>query len=224
MVSKREAAREDRRLQIIEGALDVFSKRGYAETSIKDIALAAGINSSALIYHYFENKQELLRAVIGQYAPPLQLMAHPEAMQALPVREALLKFARAYLTIMDNAKIAACIRVMISEALRSPTFAEILGEAAPQRVWAVMAAYLKSQMDIGRLRTSDPQLAARCFISPLFNHVFVRTIAQLPDPIEIDPQAFATYCVDMFLNGCGTSSGSGSAILATRLNEEMANA
>jgi AcrR family transcriptional regulator len=202
MALKRTTTKEDRRLQILQGALEVFSTRGFAETSIKDIAVAAGINSAALIYHYFRNKEDLLRAVIEQYAPPLQLMARPEAMAALPVRDALLKFANVYLTIMDDTQIAACIRVMVSEAIRSPEFAAVLGEAAPQRIWAVLATYLKGQMDAGKLRSTDPQLAARCFLSPLFNHVFVRTIARLHDPLEIDPGEFAAFCVDMFLNGC----------------------
>jgi hypothetical protein len=104
---------------------------------------------------------------------------------------------------MDDAQIAACIRVMVSEAIRSPEFAAVLGEAAPQRIWSVLATYLKSQMDSGNLKQTDPQLAARCFLSPLFNHVFVRTIVRLPDPMEIDPDTYAAYCVDMFLSGCG---------------------
>jgi len=199
--------KDDRRLQILEGALQVFSTRGYTDTSIKDIAVSAGISSPALIYHYFKNKEDLLRAVIEQYAPPLQLMAHPQAMSSLPTRDALLKFANVYLTIMDNSQISACIRVMVGEAIRSQEFAAVLGEAAPQRIWAVLAAYLKSQMDAGQLRQTDPQLAARCFLSPLFNHVFIRSIVRLPDPLEIDPGDYAEFCVDMFLNGCGAERG-----------------
>jgi AcrR family transcriptional regulator len=49
----------DRRAQIIDAATDVIARQGYAHTSLKDIAVAAGV-TPALIYHYFESKEDLL--------------------------------------------------------------------------------------------------------------------------------------------------------------------
>ncbi len=43
--------------------LDLFSKQDYAAVTIKDIARAAKINS-ALIYYYFQNKEDLFKACI----------------------------------------------------------------------------------------------------------------------------------------------------------------
>jgi|GEM_PF-683717 AcrR family transcriptional regulator len=48
-----------RREQILSVALGLFYKNGYKNTSMADIAKAANI-SKGLIYHYFENKAELL--------------------------------------------------------------------------------------------------------------------------------------------------------------------
>src|SRR4030095_551511 len=74
---------EDRREQIIDAALHVFSQRGFERTTNKDIAQEAGI-TPGLIYHYFESKEELLKAAIEQHSPvglihslPDQLMEQP---------------------------------------------------------------------------------------------------------------------------------------------------
>jgi AcrR family transcriptional regulator len=48
--------------KIMERASVLFYQRGYAATSIRDIADAVGISSSTL-YHHFTNKQEVLHAI-----------------------------------------------------------------------------------------------------------------------------------------------------------------
>lgn len=47
-------------------ALELFAQRDYASVTIKDIARARGVNA-ALIYYYFENKEDLFRSAI-EYA------------------------------------------------------------------------------------------------------------------------------------------------------------
>ena len=48
--------------KIMERAGVLFYERGFAATSIRDIADAVGISSSTL-YHHFTNKQEVLHAI-----------------------------------------------------------------------------------------------------------------------------------------------------------------
>jgi len=52
---------EERREQILDAALRVFSTKGFAGASIRDIAREVGI-TEGLIYHYFESKDQLLEA------------------------------------------------------------------------------------------------------------------------------------------------------------------
>jgi AcrR family transcriptional regulator len=54
----------DRRAQIIDAATEVIANRGYAHASLKDIADAAGV-TPALIYHYFDSKEDLLLAAMA---------------------------------------------------------------------------------------------------------------------------------------------------------------
>ena len=58
-----EAIREESKTKIIAVALQLFSKKGFENTSISDIAKAAGI-SKGLTYNYFKSKDELLEATL----------------------------------------------------------------------------------------------------------------------------------------------------------------
>jgi AcrR family transcriptional regulator len=57
-------ARPDTRQRILVAAVELFSERGYAGTSISDIARALGMTKASLYYH-FESKQQILEAVTG---------------------------------------------------------------------------------------------------------------------------------------------------------------
>lgn len=61
--SKREQLKEERRRQILEAALAVFSQKGYHATNVSDVAAQAGV-SQGTIYWYFDSKDELFEAAI----------------------------------------------------------------------------------------------------------------------------------------------------------------
>ncbi len=58
-----EEIREASREKIMEAALELFANKGYQSTSITEIGRKAGI-SKGLMYHYFDSKEQLLRAMI----------------------------------------------------------------------------------------------------------------------------------------------------------------
>lgn len=51
------------REQLIDIAAQLFDRKGYAQTSINDIARAIGLGRSA-VYHYFRNKEEIVAALV----------------------------------------------------------------------------------------------------------------------------------------------------------------
>jgi AcrR family transcriptional regulator len=58
-----DARRTDTRERIIDVAAKMFSTRGYAATSIRDIAEELGVTKAALYYH-FTSKDEILHALV----------------------------------------------------------------------------------------------------------------------------------------------------------------
>jgi AcrR family transcriptional regulator len=57
---------DQRRMQMLQAALEVISERGYAETRIADVADRAGV-SPALVIYYFKTKDQLLTEAIRYY-------------------------------------------------------------------------------------------------------------------------------------------------------------
>ncbi|MCU6795008.1 TetR/AcrR family transcriptional regulator [Paenibacillus sp. WQ 127069] len=61
-----EKLREERRKQIMDAATAMFSRQGFAESTIKDIAKEAGI-SHASVFLYFANKEDLFHKVVVEH-------------------------------------------------------------------------------------------------------------------------------------------------------------
>ncbi len=59
-------SRDDVRAEFVGIAADLFAARGFAATSLDDIAAAAGYSKAAVLYH-FGSKDELLVAVIDSH-------------------------------------------------------------------------------------------------------------------------------------------------------------
>lgn len=59
------AAREDRKEQIIDKAVAVFSEKGYYKATTALVAEAAGV-TQPYIFHFFKSKEELFNSVIDR--------------------------------------------------------------------------------------------------------------------------------------------------------------
>ena len=55
----------ERRARILEGAISLFAREGYGDTSLRDIAERVGVSKSTLL-HYYGSKEELLSAVLSE--------------------------------------------------------------------------------------------------------------------------------------------------------------
>jgi TetR/AcrR family transcriptional regulator len=56
----------DRRRQLVETALDFFSRKGFGGTTTKEIAAAAGV-TEAIIFRHFPTKTDLYNAVLDHH-------------------------------------------------------------------------------------------------------------------------------------------------------------
>src|SRR6478609_5985052 len=54
-----------RREQLLDVALEVFARSGYHDTSMNDVAEAAGVTKPVL-YQHFESKRELYQALLDE--------------------------------------------------------------------------------------------------------------------------------------------------------------
>ena len=66
MTSQRFNKTIERKKEIIKAAMQLFSEKGYAQTSMRDIASTMGV-SLGLCYRYFDSKQILFNTAIDLY-------------------------------------------------------------------------------------------------------------------------------------------------------------
>lgn len=157
----------DRRAQILEAALGEFSAKGFRGATIKSIARAAGLQSPALIYWYFPDKEALFREVLESQVPVLRTVQHPAGLMDRPPEEVLPTIARRYLSTFDNPVAQRMVRLMMGEATRRPEIAALLGNAVIKRVLGFLKSYMARQVELGRLRPHDVRSSARAFMGML---------------------------------------------------------
>jgi TetR/AcrR family transcriptional regulator len=157
----------DRRAQILEAAFEEFSAKGFKGATIKSIARAAGLQSPALIYWYFPDKEALFREVLGTHVPVLRAVRDPAGLLDLPPEKVLPMIASRYLSTFDNPAAQRMVRLMVGEAMRRPEIAEIFGNAVIKRVLGFLKSYMARQIELGRLRPHDVRSSARAFMGML---------------------------------------------------------
>lgn len=208
MPPRDEADFQRKRQQIIDGAMHVFSTKGFEAATNKDIAQAARIGSPGLIYHYFKDKADLFKQVVEERAAVLQLLDHSDELMDLPPREVLTRFGSQLLLLFGNRPAIAMFRIMLGESVRRPAVAEMLNRIGPYRGFSFITRYLAHQMEIGTLRRMDPGAAARCFIGPFVAYLLTMEVFVQPDARSLTPETMVSTAVDIFLSGMEVGSRS----------------
>lgn len=191
----------DRRQQILEAALNVFSTKGFHKATNKDIATAAGGISPGLIYWYFKDKQDLFMSIIRERATIVHLAEHPERLMDLPPREGLALIGRTYLSIFRIPSNIAIFRIFMGEALRFPQLAEVFYKNIGARFFDLMTSYLQRQIDLGRMRPHDTVIAARSFLGMFVVQVVAREVIRQPEAVTTTDEQIIEAVVDIFLRG-----------------------
>ena len=120
--------KENRKELIIQEALKLFSEKGFAAVSMRDLAESAGISVST-IYHYYESKQALAQDMIAR-ANELtakardsffQMLSNTEKVECEPFVHAGVMYVTAYLR---HEKIEPLLRMLESERFHEPAAEE----------------------------------------------------------------------------------------------------
>ena len=190
---------EDRREQIIDAAMQVFSEKGFVKATNKDVARAAGI-TPGLIYYYFESKEKLLVAMIESRSP-IRLLASltPQAL-ALPQEAFLRLIIRQLLNIIEGENLIQLIRTMLPEIVHNPQITPMVAGFF-QRIIGFLTSYFESKMEAGELRQSDAALAAQVFLGSVIGFVLRRHIIRDPQALQYTPEQIADAIVDTMFSG-----------------------
>jgi AcrR family transcriptional regulator len=155
----------ERREQILKAAFEEFAAKGFKGATIKSIAEAAGLQSPALIYWYFPDKEALFREVLSSQVPVLRAVADPAPIMDLPPEEVLPRLGRAYFAFEQFD--VRMLQLMVGEAVRRPEVAEMFIRNGPGKILEFLKIYLEHQIELGRLKPHDARSSARAFIGML---------------------------------------------------------
>ncbi len=166
---RRPASRRTGRLAsagvIMEAATTLFLRKGYAGTSMDEIAALAGV-SKQTIYTHFADKERLFSDLILLNAQRVDEFVEQVGEifeNADDVEKALLELARRYIGTVIRPEVLQLL--VIGEAGHFPDLAKTYYERVPERVLATLAANLDRLAAQGLLRIEDPMLAANHFVA-----------------------------------------------------------
>lgn len=156
---RQEQARENRR-RILHAAHDLFIDKGYGQTTITDVAAAAGV-AVETVYAAFKNKPTLLHrawdVAVGGDDQDVRVHERPDLRAVLDEPDLairLIKHAVANTGIMRRtARLHLAVR---GAAASDPTAAAMLAEIDRQRLEA-MAIHARAAATTGQLAVSEEE-------------------------------------------------------------------
>ncbi len=196
------------RERLVAAAIRLLSKPGAGDASLDAIAAEAGLTKGA-IYHYFEDRNALFRAVAGSVSPVNEVIAAVEEAKDKPARDGLIALARAYHTAINDR--ADLMRNLVANASRDPGLEAIVFDEVVTRGAPVILAWFGRQIEAGNLRRIDPTLIVQALFGPAFMPVMIgplmdTLLAQLGTRPAVE--RLDEY-VDMLLRGIGPAPASG---------------
>ena len=129
-----------------------FAEQGYAQTTVRDIAGEAGI-STGLMYHYFDSKEALLRAVFENCMAILS-GTMVEAYRGSQPENRLPGLLRATFAMLEEDRAFWTLFQMLRG---QPAIMAILGDALRQWTRRLRGLFTDELRDIGR---AEPELEA----------------------------------------------------------------
>ncbi len=161
------------RAEILDAARTAFARDGYAGTSLRAVARAAGVDQS-LVHHFFGTKQALLLSAVELPFDPATALAPVLAGDPAGLGERLVRF---YLRLLEDPATRTSVTALLQAAMTHEQAAGLLRTLVTERV-------------VGRIvkAVDGPQPALRATLvgSQLVGLAVVRYV------VRVEPLASAT--------------------------------
>lgn len=163
-----------RRAQILDAAAQCFREYGFHGASIARISQRAGM-STGHIYHYFENKEAIIAAIVERDLERL-VVIWAELRASQDVRETMIKLARDGVKDVTDAASAGLRIEILSEAVRNKEVARVV-QAADCCCMASLAQSLRVARQADGKHDDEETLTAMTeVIAAMFEGLMVRVI------------------------------------------------
>lgn len=172
---------EDRRRELLDAAVKVFTGKGIAAATVSDIAQAAGV-AKGTFYLYFDSKEQLLAALRERFVG--ELMDHALPFLTRIGREDWADLGANFIASMVNFCLDHRDSILVfNQDAHTPAAVDILAEAN-RRLMDMIATGIRAGVEAGAYTTTDPDLAA-AFLYNAIEGTIIRKIVY-GDPIDRD--------------------------------------
>jgi AcrR family transcriptional regulator len=196
---KERLSADKRRQQIVEAAVELFSRKGFRGTRTREIAEAAGI-SEAMIYRHFATKRELYSAIIEAKSATEELLASA-ATAAQGKDDAGVLRAVGLKMIEQTVRDPSLMRLLLFSALEGHELSEIFFESRVKRLHQFLSRYIRIRIKEGRFRSIDALVAARGFIGMIVHYLLIHKLFGVKRPRHSSPEEVVELFVSIFLKG-----------------------
>lgn len=174
------------RTRIVETAAQLMFERGVGGTSVEDVLHAAGVSASQL-YHYFGDKQALIRAVIAHQTDTMLALQAP----ALDVLDSIGALRAWRDLLVDVQRRRQCtggcaIGSLASELAEADALARADLAAGFARWEGRLREGIQTMCDRGNLRPdADPERLALGILTSLQGGMLLTQLRRDPHPLEV---------------------------------------
>lgn len=186
-----EQEQSKRRHEIYHQVVKIFLKKGFHETSMQEIAKAAGLGKSTL-YDYFKTKDEILIYFFEDQLDDLTAAAQGIALQNMPADERLKQIMVTHLEFLQANK--SLFMKLSLEAQRLKLESQEKIQKRRHAYQDLLRGLIQEGIREGAFRKVDPLLAARVLINTLVPVVFTSRPTGTP-------QKMMHEVMDIFLKG-----------------------
>jgi AcrR family transcriptional regulator len=178
---RREAEAQATREALIRAALELFTKRGYADVGTEEIVARAKVTRGAL-YHHFADKRDLFRAVFERVESDLMQRIGERMKSTNDPMELMLAGVGAFL---DACEEPAVKQISLTDAPAVLGWTE-WREIDNRHGLGLTRAALQGAMDAGVLRPIPVDAMAHLFVAALSEAAFVIAHAEHPRRARAD--------------------------------------
>jgi len=156
--------------KILQAASDLFSEKGYANVSIRDICRVTK-TTAPVIYYYFGSKKELFDAVARKQISMDDFIKELSRIsEAGDPKKGISSFIAQYLSSFPERSFHPGLYLRDSASLDRQS-AE-MADRDLERIRGMAVGIIKRGMEAGQFRKSDPVAAADCLLGMLNRVIF----------------------------------------------------
>lgn len=190
-----------RRTQILMGAAQVFSKKGYHQATTKEIAVAADV-SEGTIYNYFDNKRELLTAMmelLARWSLAGIVQENPPDDPKDFLTTLLHDF---YQLLQERGDFATPI---LAEIFTDPQLRQALHQQLVRPLDSYIENYLETHTPSGSVGKKEAMLMAYALIGTMLLNFMLKATNLDPRYSQITAEAMIERLVSLFLDDLRTN-------------------